>query len=269
MKDWCPVNVKGDDEAVKEAFPWVAGSACQDYFRPANTVGEEIVVDNNWSDLINSAGQEVHYYTYKFDLEHSKKVFGEDPLADFDEPFKIKMYFIVEDVPKSLGPYGGQFALDKMTAYLHINTFKKLTENRDVYKDLKLRLEPKPGDVVEIIGFGCDRPGERGANMFEITDKEDQLFSDNLNPYFGHYVWKIYATRYMCNSEEGAIKEFGEEGNDQSYDNDIIGRVIPQNPEKPEKKYDFSVDETGRNKIFDQHVNNQDSIYGGYYDDEN
>lgn len=266
--DWCPIDLKNTPGLVDEAFPWIAGSACQDYYNVGNTAGEGVVVDNTWSDLINNAGQPVYYYTLKFDLEHSKKVFGEDPLADYDEPFEIKMYFEIQDQPKVLGPYGGFYAEDNMNAWVHISTFKTLTKDRQVYKDYKLRFEPKPGDVIQIIGFGCDRPGDRGPNMFEITNKEDQSFADQMNPYFGHYVWKISAKRYICNSEEGAIPEFGEDGNDQMYEGNKIGRIEPVNEEKPEKKYEFNVDSEGKKKIFDQATNRQDDIYGGYYDDD-
>ena len=80
----------------------------------------------------------------------------------------------------------------------------------------------------------CDREWDRGAKIWEITNIEDELLSEKLNPSQGHYVWKITAKRYRYSFEFGMSKldepasdnpmlgEMGERGNYQVYENDIV-----------------------------------------------
>lgn len=265
IKNFCPILSKDlPDEALEEAYPWTAGSACQDYYNINNVSGEELVVDNNWSDLINTAGQQLGYYVYKFNMDRANKLLGEDILADFEEPFLIKGYIDLKDVPRSISQYGGFFSDDELTIYFHIKTFKKLTENIECYGELNLAREPKPGDIIELVNYGCDRPNGRGANLFQITNKEDQLLSDKLNPYFSHYVWRVKAKRYIFSNEGGAIDANGELANEQADDSTNNGTIYPE-VEKPEKPYNFSVDEESKQTIFDQRNEGNDQIYGGYY----
>lgn len=255
MKSYCPILPKNlDDSVLEEAFPWQANPACQDWVSLESKAGEQVVIDKNWQELINSAGQPVYYYIYDFDSADAEKLFGEDRLAQYLEPFEIKIYLEIKDVPKMLSQYGGFFSDDTVTGYLHIKTFKRLA---------LADIEPKPQDVIQIISFGCDRPGDRGANYYEITNKEDQLINDKMNAAYGHYVWKITAKRYIFAQEGGAIPQFGEDGNSQTYDNKVEG--ITTNTEA-DKAYDYNIDEESRKEIFDQSINSQDSIYGGYYE---
>lgn len=278
IKNYCPIIAKDlPSEELDEAFPWTAGSACQDYYNVEKVAGEGVVIDNNWSDLINSAGQEVGYYIYKFDKNRDKTtltdtkeklykpsfIFGEDVLAEYDEPFIIKAYLDIKDMQKSISQYGGFYADDTVTMYIHIKTFKTLTANKTCYEELDFPREPHAKDLIEIISYGCDRPNGRGANLYEITNKEDQLFSDKLNPYFSHYVWKITAKRYIF-SNEGGIEPNGELVNEQLFDNKDAGTIMPD-VEKPDKLYDFNNDEISKKVIFDQSVNAEDEEYGGYY----
>lgn len=264
IKNYCPISPKDlNPEDLEEAYPWTAGSACQDYYNINNTAGEELTIDNNWSDLINSAGQLVGYYPYKFDMNRANKLFGEDPLAGYDEPFMIKVYFDIKDMAKQISPYGGFYADDEMTLYVHIKTFKQLTKNIEVYDTLNLEREPHPKDLIEIVNYGCDRPNGRGANLFEVTNKEDQLFSDKLNPYFNHYVWRVKAKRYIFSNESG-IDPNGELVNEQVFDNAEAGTIDPV-IEKPEKPYEYDVDTESKEKVFDQRKDNLSEVYGGFY----
>jgi hypothetical protein len=93
---------------------------------------------------------------------------------------------------------------------------------------------PKPKDCFQILTSGCDRAFDAGAKIWEITNVEDELWSEKLNPSQGHYVWKITAKRYRYSFEYGMSKldapaadnpmlgEMGESGNHQVYENDIV-----------------------------------------------
>lgn len=268
-KLWCPLLPKElPDGSLDDAYPGMASDACQDWSSLENKGGEQVVADINWKEFINLNGQPIYYYVYGYDKERSEKLFGEDVLAKYQEPFEIKVYLEINDVPKSLGPYGGFFSDDTIMGYIHIKTFEKLTKDLEFYETLKLRHEPKPQDIIQIISFGCDRPGDRSANYYEITNKEDQLISEKLNPSYGHYVWRIRAKRYMFAYEDGAIPPFGEDGNCQVYDNRVEGYIKEdQAPEDvfQDKAYDYDVDKESKDKVFNQNIKNQDDIYGGYY----
>lgn len=267
-KFYCPIILKDlDNNITDQAYPWQASSACQDWNTLDKKTAEGLVIDNSWSDLINTAGQPIYYYVYGFDKSKANNFLGEDSLADYKEPFEIKAYLEIKDVPKSLSALGGFFAEDTITAYVHIKTFNELTKDLSYFDELKLRREPKPQDLIQLIQYGCDRPGDRGANYYEITNKEDQLISGNLNPIFQHFVWKITAKRFMFSHEPGSVEPYGEEGNCQVYDNVEEGKVEKPKDENwfPDKAYDYSVDKESKKTIFNQSRNNQDSIYGGYY----
>ena len=271
-KPYCPLLPKDLPEgSLDESLPWMdVSDACNDYNNLENLGGQQVVVDSAWKDLINSAGMPIYYFVYKFNIKRSDKIWGEDILAEYEEPFQIKAYVEVKDVPKILGPMGGFFADDTITAYIHIKTFNRKTKGMKVFEDLKLRYEPKPSDLIQIIEFGCDRPGGRGAKLFEVTNKEDELISQNLNMGFAHYVWKITAKRFQYSYQDGAITPFGEEKNCQVYDNRVAG--IIDKPEEvrdmnapSDKSYEWNIDKKSKEEIFNQNVNDQTDIYGGYY----
>lgn len=271
-KPYCPLLPKDLPEgSLDESLPWMdVSDACNDYNNLENLGGQQVVVDSAWKDLINSAGMPIYYFVYKFNIKRSDKIWGEDILAEYEEPFQIKAYVEVKDVPKILGPMGGFFADDTITAYIHIKTFNRKTKEMKVFEDLKLRYEPKPSDLIQIIEFGCDRPGGRGAKLFEVTNKEDELISQNLNMGFAHYVWKITAKRFQYSYQDGAITPFGEEKNCQVYDNNIQGTITDPSEIRDintpsDKSYNWNIDKKSKEEIFNQNVNNQSNIYGGYY----
>jgi hypothetical protein len=271
-KPYCPLLPKDLPEgSLDESLPWMdVSDACNDYNNLENLGGQQVVVDSAWKDLINSAGMPIYYFVYKFNIKRSDKIWGEDILAEYEEPFQIKAYVEVKDVPKILGPMGGFFADDTITAYIHIKTFNRKTKGMKVFEDLKLRYEPKPSDLIQIIEFGCDRPGGRGAKLFEVTNKEDELISQNLNMGFAHYVWKITAKRFQYSYQDGAITPFGEEKNCQVYDNNIQGTITDPSEIRDintpsDKSYNWNIDKKSKEEIFNQNVNNQSNIYGGYY----
>lgn len=271
-KPYCPLLPKDLPEgSLDESLPWIdVSDACNDYNNLENLGGQQVVVDSAWKDLINSAGMPIYYFVYKFNIKRSDKIWGEDILAEYEEPFQIKAYVEVKDVPKILGPMGGFFADDTITAYIHIKTFNRKTKEMKVFEDLKLRYEPKPSDLIQIIEFGCDRPGGRGAKLFEVTNKEDELISQNLNMGFAHYIWKITAKRFQYSYQDGAITPFGEEKNCQVYDNNIQGTITDPSEIRDintpsDKSYNWNIDKKSKEEIFNQNVNNQSNIYGGYY----
>ena len=260
---YCPILPKNlDSSALDEAMPWSANAACQDWQSLDARAGEQVAIDSTWKDLINSAGQPVYYYVYEYKKQDT--IFAEDLLANYAEPFEIKVYLEIQDAPAIL-QYGGYFANDTITGYIHIKTFEKYTKDIEYFQKESVRYEPKPQDLIQLISFGCDRPGDRGANYYAITNKEDQLISQGINASYGHYVWKFTAKRYM-HSHEGNLETLnGESGNEQVFESKNTG-IINDVEQKVEKSYSYTVDEISKEEIFNMSHEQNDSIYGGYYE---
>lgn len=125
------------------------------------------------------------------------------------------------------------------------------------------KLEPKSGDLIDVIQFGCDRPGGRCSKKFEVTERMDQDIAGGLNPALGHYVWRLRAKRYESSFEPGAPQECG---NEQVYDNSFNGVTetdIATDKVSDDKTYPTNVDVTSKD-VYDMDVNDTD-IYGSYY----
>jgi hypothetical protein len=132
------------------------------------------------------------------------------------------------------------------------------------------RVEPKADDGFVLTPFGCDRPANRNAKTFVVTEVIDEDGS-TINPLAGHYIWKVTAKRYDYSFEAGFPDE---DNNVQVYDNSFSGVLsssitlldqlsttqLSSNP----KSYPMDVDEIVKTQIFDNSVNNT-SIYGQYF----
>jgi hypothetical protein len=126
------------------------------------------------------------------------------------------------------------------------------------------RIEPKSDDLMEITALGCDRPGNRGAKIFRITEVLDQSVQDGINPMMGHYVYRITAKRYETSYETNSPQELG---NDQVYDNTFSGKlssVLFPSLTSVEKVYDFNIDTISQETVYDMD-NTDNNIYGDYY----
>jgi hypothetical protein len=163
------------------------------------------------------------------------------------------MVLEVKDAPSWVSQLGVEND-ETVTAWLHIRSFKnkvvQVLDNQEddryidydsIYcktpfdhKSWTKKIMPKPKDCFQVLTSGCDRAFDAGARIWEITNVEDELWSEKLNPSQGHYVWKITAKRYRYSFEYGMSKldapaadnpmlgEMGESGNHQVYENDIV-----------------------------------------------
>jgi hypothetical protein len=112
--------------------------------------------------------------------------------------------------------------------------WKKDAHNHGGKAQYLKKIQPKPKDCFQVLTSACDREWDAGSRIWEITNVEDELWAEKLNPSQGHYVWKITAKRYRYSFEYGMSKldapssdnpmlgEMGEKGNHQVYENDIV-----------------------------------------------
>ena len=248
--------------APSAIFAGVYNPNCGGFADPSNLQAEQVILGNMFIELINNYGVSINYYVNGFNLSAMNMLYGEHPLQIYHGPLRIKAYLQLEE-SLSLSRYGMD-AADDLTAYIAIKDFNSLVVTGDVWTPNGQRVEPKSDDLIEVIVLGCDRPGDRGPKIFRITEVLDQDVAAGINPFMGHYVWKITAKRYETSYETNAPMECG---NDQVYDNTFAGKLsstlFPSLTTQP-KVYPDNSDELSRNTVYDMTVNDT-GIYGQYY----
>ena len=238
-----------------------AAVGCSGFMDPINFQAEQLVYDLAFRDIITNFGVPVNYYINSFNLSGADLLYGEHPTAIFTRPVEMKMYLELQENAIQLSKYGYN-SEDELTGYVHITTFTAAVSSVFDYAAVGQYIEPKSGDIVEVSVLGCDRPNGRGSKWFEITERTDQDVAQ-INPLFGHYVYRIRAKRYEHTFQPGLT---GEKRNDQVYENSFAGKLssaIDSVSASPVKSYVGDIDEDSRN-VFDMSVNDN-SIYGNYY----
>jgi hypothetical protein len=229
---------------------------------PANLQAEQVIIGNMFIELINNFGVKINYFVNGFNLSAMNLIYGEHPLQQYHGPFIIKSYLQLEE-SLSLSRYGMD-AADDLTAYIAIKDFSALELVSNVWAINGQRVEPKSDDLIAVTSLGCDRPGNRGAKIFRITEVLDQDVAGGINPFMGHYVWKITAKRYETSYETNAPMECG---NDQVYDNTFAGKLsstlFPTLTTQP-KVYPGNNDQLSIDTVYNMDVNDT-GIYGEYY----
>jgi hypothetical protein len=267
-------------------FAGVYNPNCGGFADPSNFQAERVIFGSQYQELINNYGVEISYYVNGFNLSAMNALYGEHPTQEYFDPFIIKSYLELEEAI-SLSQFG-MMSDDELVAYISIDDFTDRfityivdanniplydqnnqliivpTDGLDFLTANGQRIEPKSDDLIAITALGCDRPGNRGAKIFRITEAIDQSVQDGINPAMGHYVWKITAKRYETSFETNAPMELG---NDQVYDNPFAGKenssLFPS-LSTDEKVYDFDVNVDSQERVYDMN-NTDNNIYGQYY----
>lgn len=232
-----PKNMEEVD--LSEAFP--GGSvpdACANIQSKLDGSGDQLMIDKQIESYIQVNGDPLLYYPYLFEIDKAEHLHGEHSAAGYAQPFNIIMPTSVEDSPAFLVTHGWE-TTETFTAWCHIKTFRKKVKeilsnknderykdystiyNANAYedKDVIRIIKPKPDDVIQFTQFSCDRDWPLGNKMYKITNVEDEVFSQNMNPVNGHYVWKITATRFRPSWEDGMSRL-----DNKSKDNGFIGK---------------------------------------------
>lgn len=188
-----------------------------------------------WREQINHYGTKVRYYTNGYTLTSHNFLYGEDPTSAFEASGEIIMFTSITNDSIMLSKFGIMADCD-MTAVVHISAFSET---------LGAGREPKAGDLIELHeygGFG-DRPGFRGAPIYEITERDDQNL-ELTNNLMGHYVWYIKCKRWEYSYEPGMHDE---PLNIQVSDGGDYGRLAGgENPEELIQPYPDSADNSAQ-----------------------
>ncbi|MDB4430249.1 hypothetical protein N9273_00350 [bacterium] len=238
-----------------------ASLPCGEIVNPENFQAEQLVYDLAYRDLINNHGININYYIRPFSLSAANLLYGEQPTAVFESASGMQMYVELSQDALALTQFGFDPG-DEFTGFLHIETFRSVMSSSDTYETID-DVEPKSGDLVEVVGLGCDRPGGRSAKIYEITERVDEDIS-SINPMLGHYVYRVRAKRFDYSFEPNAPKEAM---NEQVYDDSQFGTLstnVDGDEVSPDKTYDWNIDDESQQNVYDMDVNDTD-IYGSYY----
>ena len=223
------------------------------YLNKTVNENERTLIFGYWKEQIEHYGTEVTYYTHGYTLSSHFYLYGEDPTRPFLSAGPVVMLTDITNDAIMLSKFGIMADCD-MTCILHLSSFQEVF---GTYR------EPKAGDLIEMAeygGFG-DRPGGRGAPVYEITERDDQNLQFNANQLMGHYVWVIKCKRWEYSSEPGAPKE---PLNIQFNDDEEYGREAGGvNPEELVQPYPQSNDKTAE-CIIDENATDRSEIYGYY-----
>lgn len=223
------------------------------YLNKVVNENERSLIFGYWKEQIEHYGTEVTYYTHGYSLSSHFYLYGEDPTTPFLSAGPVIMLTDITNDAIMLSKFGIMADCD-MTCILHLSSFQEVF---GTYR------EPKAGDLIEMAeygGFG-DRPGGRGAPVYEITERDDQNLQFNANQLMGHYVWVIKCKRWEYSSEPGAPRE---PLNIQFNDDEEYGREAGGvNPEELVQPYPQSNDKTAE-CIIDENATDRSEIYGYY-----
>ena len=188
-----------------------------------------------WKEQIEHFGTSIRYYTNGYSLTSHNFIYGEDPTTAFESVGEMIMLTNITNDSIMLSKFGIMADCD-MTAVVHISSFSQA---------LGPGREPKAGDLIEMHEFGGygDRPGFRGAPIYEITERDDQHL-ELTNTLMGHYVWYIKCKRWEYSYEPGM---HAEPNSIQVNDGGDYGRMAGgENPEELFQPYPDSADNSAK-----------------------
>ena len=210
----------------QEVLAAVSCPATSRFVDPGSLQAEQLIFDRAYKDMINSYGVEIAYYVNSFSLLSADLLYGEQPASVFLGPTNLMMYIELSQDALQLSKFGFDPG-DEFTGFVHIDTFSDVLSSNTYYIPTNQGLlssalsgsdgraavmsklssiEPKAGDLIQVSPLGCDRPGDRGAKVYEVTEKMDEDVS-SLNPALGHYVFRLRAKRFDFSFQAKAPRE--------------------------------------------------------------
>lgn len=125
-------NPSRTDCTIDSVFAGSANLNCGQLLNPANLMGEQLVYDMAFRDLINNLGIPVNYYIHSFNLSAADTFYGSDETSVFYGPVSLMMYIELTDGAIKLSKFGFT-PDDEFTGYVHIETFENQIADKDFY----------------------------------------------------------------------------------------------------------------------------------------
>lgn len=170
------------------------GSNCFEIYDKKRLACDIELISRSVDEMINSTGQKINYWINTTTLSSADMFYGEDTTSIYTGPYLIKTRIDLNESALALSKFGFN-PDDEVTLFVTYNSFNKTFSGNTYYTSNKISVEPKSGDVFEMIEYGLDRINGRAGNFFQITEKRDQDISGDMNPLGAHYGWRLKAKR--------------------------------------------------------------------------
>jgi hypothetical protein len=200
------------------------GTNCFELYDKKRLQCEIELIKISLNEMVHSAGTKINYWINNATLSSIDGLYGEDTTALYTGPFTIKMRIELNESALALSKFGFN-ADDEVTAYITYDLYTQAFSANPYYILNHLDIEPKSGDVFEMVEYGLDRKGGRSGNYFIITERRDQDISAELNPLGGHYGWRMKAKRMEYSWQPNLPQE---SANNQVTDDTEYGLLSPQ-----------------------------------------
>lgn len=210
-----------------------------------------------WDDYMSRYGVRIEYIRNGYSLEDHDFVYGEDSTSSFLPPKLITGAMEFAKDGSDLGRFGFE-GMEGGRLIITIDEWDKL---------FTAQIVPTVGDLIRVVDQQCNRPGGFGKQVYEITAKTDYLPASTFNVHGGHYVWILDFHRFNDSYEAGVPAErLDDPVNDDAFHGPTDKGRPPKEAPKP---YEQEIDEAVKPN-YDQHEKgrDQDSVYGGYHDDD-
>ena len=248
----------------------VVDQACYRFTDKSIQESERFLFSNWWREEINQFGVKVKYFVNTFNPLSANNLYGEEPTKVFADPREIIIAATLNENAITLSQFGFE-SDDDITAYIHISSFyDEFYTLSAVWETQYNIVEPKAGDIFQLSEYGDDRPNNRQAKYFEITEKLDEDIAQ-INNLAGHYVFLIKAKRLDYSFEPNIPFNnltSGISGNSQIYEDTFAGRLsgsVNEQSQTKKEDYDlYNVDNVSKEDVFDMSINDTD-VYGDYY----
>lgn len=203
-----------------------------------------------WETFIANYGVQVEFWSHGYDLNKHDFLYGENPLAAFRGPRKMKGYVEVTNESRMLAKFGIMTDNDAVLL-IPISEFQRVWG----------QTAPKLGDVWRVSQEACDRPEGQTPRVFQISDKVDTL--NPVDFLGGHFVWKLTSKRFDFSYEPNAPEEKEIGG---LSDVPFFGQIFPENKTDETKPYPNPDDnaQTKAKENYDNTKPDHSYPYGNY-----
>lgn len=260
---------------------------------------ERLLFQSYWSELTNMYGVYADYFMDLYSLSAHDFFYGEHPTAPYKEPTGIILLAEFNNDSMLLAKFGIQTDADA-TFIIPIKSFREVfgataePKSGDLVRMTEFGWD-RPGGIGDIatpatdgsVGsytINCSLSSSqtysnsaysnydnleefqtllRGAPVYEITERRDQIMGQQYNNLQGHYVWILHAKQYDYNYRPNAPRTPGQDqiSDETEYGKLSGGTIWSEN----EKLYSDNTEEDAR-KIwnYSKSPDSNDSVYGEY-----
>lgn len=180
--------------------------ATSQYFNPfpGRITQEQLLLEDILIESIQQYGADV-YYIVRDTQDRQDLIYGEDPIALFQNAYHMEMY-----VATLMGPEGQSEFFSRFGEEIR-DSLRFIVARRTFQKYVPDFIRPREGDLIYVPAL---------QNMFEIKFAEEEKFFYGLGrrpPFFYYFELLVEAYKFSNEKFRTGIKEIDDIGMDYSY----------------------------------------------------